>query len=170
MSTKDPARMDGDANVSLDGDALVVQLNELIAMCCNGQRGFGLASASVQSEVLHHLLQDYAQQRGEFAEGLRQEVIRLGGTPEMGGDLAGGIHRLWIRLKRLVAAGDAPIVAECLAGDAAALEVYEQARQKTGTGQLEDMVEQQYEAIRAARDRLQSLQHATTGLAEQPRE
>jgi uncharacterized protein (TIGR02284 family) len=170
MSTRDGDRTNGKANVSLDGDALVALLNELIAMCHNGQKGFALASASVESEVLHQLLQDYAQQRGEYAERLREEVLRLGGTPEMGGDLAGGIHRLWLRLKRLLAAGDAPVVAECLAGDGAALEVYEQARQKIGPGQLEDVVEQQYEAIRAARARLQSLQRAPTGLAEHPRE
>jgi uncharacterized protein (TIGR02284 family) len=137
---------------------ITAELNELIAMCRNGAHGYQLAGDRVEAEVLRTLFAAYAQQRSEFASVLQTEVARLGSTPETGGDLAGALHRLWIRIKRVFGAGDAAIVAECLAGDAAALEVYEDVRKKLAAGAVEDLVEQQYEAIRAARDRLQALQ------------
>ncbi|MDT8305188.1 MAG: PA2169 family four-helix-bundle protein [Anaerolineae bacterium] len=138
-------------------NGLIVSLNELIAMCHNGERGYALACDRVDSEVLRGLFEAYARQRGEFAELLRQEVLQLGGTPETGGDLAGTLHRLWIRWRRALAASDATIVAECLTGDAAALEVYEEARQGIAASPLEELIDQQYEAIRAAHGRLHSL-------------
>jgi uncharacterized protein (TIGR02284 family) len=151
---------------SLDTKAQIVLLNDLIAMCYNGASGYALAATRVSAESLATLLSDYAQQRAVFAEQLRDEVLHLGGAPEIGGDLAGSIHRLWIRLKRFFVTGDAAIIAECLAGDTAALEVYEEARQAIGPGRIEPVVEQQYEAIRAARDRLQALKQTLSRRAQ----
>lgn len=136
---------------------LVAALNELIAMCHNGEKGYRLAGDRVDSELLRELFGAYAQQRGDFARLLQQEVARRGNTPESGGDLAGTLHRLWMRVKRAFST-DAAIVDECLSGDAAALEVYEEVRRGLAAGPVEDLVEQQYEAIRAARDRLLALQ------------
>lgn len=157
MSGLQGAKTSQAAGVDQPPARLIVSLNELIAMCHNGGNGYTLACNRVDSEVLRGLFEAYARQRGEFAELLRQEVLQLGGTPETGGDLAGALHRLWIRLRRALAASDETIVAECLTGDAAALEVYEEARQRITVGPLEELVEQQYEAIRAAHGRLQSL-------------
>lgn len=157
MSTLQAANTGQAASIEQPPEGLIVCLNDLIAMCHNGGNGYTLACDRVDSEVLRGLFEAYARQRGEFAELLQQEVLQLGGTPETGGDLAGAFHRLWIRLRRAFAASDATIVAECLTGDAAALEVYEEALQGMAAGPLEELVEQQYEAIRAARDRLKSL-------------
>ncbi len=158
MTTMEALQTKTEQLPSLDTKTQIVLLNDLIAMCYNGASGYELTATRVTGEPLAALFSDYAQQRLSFAEALRDEVLHLDGAPEIGGDLAGGIHRLWIRFKRFVVRGDAAMIAECLAGDAAALEVYEEARKAIGPGQLEPVVEEQYEAIRAARDRLQALQ------------
>jgi uncharacterized protein (TIGR02284 family) len=167
MTTMEAIQTKTEQIPSLDTKAQVVLLNDLIAMCYNGASGYELAATRVTAEPLATLLADYAQQRAAFAEQLREEVLHLGGTPEIGGDLAGSIHRLWIKMKRFFVTGDAAMIAECLAGDTAALEVYEGARQAIGPGRLEPLVEEQYEAIRAARDRLQALKQ-TVGRGAQP--
>ena len=135
-----------------------MDLNELIALCHNGQKGYLVACARAEAPLLRSLLASYAVQRAAFATALQAEVTLLGGTPETTGDLAGAVHRLWIRLKHLVRPHDDTIIAECVLGDTAALEVYEELRQNGLPGPVQEIVAAQYAAIRAARDRLSALQ------------
>lgn len=136
---------------------LIMDLNELIALCHNGEKGYSVACTRVEAPLLRSLLASYAEQRAAFAAALQTEVTHLGGTAETTGDLAGAVHRLWIRIKHLVRPRDATIIAECVAGDSAALEVYEEVREKALPQAVQAVVDEQYEAIRAARDRLSAL-------------
>ncbi len=143
-----------------DSRRLIMDLNELIALCHNGEKGYLVACARVQAPLLRPLLAAYAEQRAAFASALQAEVVALGGTAETMGDLAGTVHRLWIRLRYLAQPDDATVIAECVVGDTAALEAYEQAREKGLPRPLQEIVEGQYAAIRAARDRLRALHRA----------
>jgi uncharacterized protein (TIGR02284 family) len=136
---------------------LIVDLNELIALCHNGEKGYQVACSRVEAPLLRSLLASYAEQRAIFAKALQAEVARLGGTAETAGDLAGAVHRIWIRLKHLVYPRDATVIAECMAGDTAAIEVYEEIREKQLPHAVQTVVDEQYEAIRGARDRLRAL-------------
>jgi uncharacterized protein (TIGR02284 family) len=146
---------------SQDQTDLLVCLNELIALCYNGEKGYAVACTRVEAPLLRTHLAAYVEQRAGFAEALRAEVEGLGGAAETSGDIAGAAHRLWIRLKYVVRPADAGVIAECLLGDTAALEVYEEVRQKQLPQSVQKVVEQQYEAIRAARDRLRALQRSS---------
>lgn len=134
-----------------------MDLNELIAFCRDGEKGYMVACTRVEAPLLRSLLASYAEQRAAFAESLQAEVARLGGTAETTGDPAGALHRLWMRLRHLVYPRDDAVIAACLFGDAAALEVYEEVREKPLPRPVQDLVDEQYEAIRAARDRLGAL-------------
>lgn len=143
-----------------DTRALIMDLNELIALCHNGEKGYLVACARADAPLLRALLASYAEQRAAFATALQAQVVALGGTAETTGDLAGAVHRLWIRLKHLVQPGDATVIAECVVGDTAALEAYEQVREKALPRAVQEIIEAQYTAIRAARDRLRALHRA----------
>jgi uncharacterized protein (TIGR02284 family) len=61
-------------------------------------------------------------------------------------------------LKSVVTSGDPPaILAECEAGENAALTAYDEARHKGLPGDVHAVVDGQYQAIKAARDRLRAL-------------
>lgn len=140
-----------------DTRALIIDLNELIALCHNGEKGYLVACARAEAPLLRALLASYAEQRAAFAAALQAEVVALGGIAETTGDLAGAVHRLWIRLSHLVRPRDATVIAECVLGDTAALEAYDQVRSRGLPKPVQDTVEDQYAAIRAARDRLDAL-------------
>jgi uncharacterized protein (TIGR02284 family) len=159
LTSEEPA----DAGQAADTRLLIMDLNELIALCRNAEKGYVVACSRVEAPLLRSLLASYAEQRAAFADTLQAEVVRLGGTAETTGDLAGSFHRLWLRLKYLASPRDATVIAECIVGDAAALEVYEEVRRKQLPEPVQDIVDQQYSAVRAARDRLNAL-HRTRRL------
>jgi uncharacterized protein (TIGR02284 family) len=63
-------------------------LNSLIQTCDDGSQGFLMAADAVQDAALKELFRTYGRERDEFAEELRGEVRRLGGTPELDGSVA----------------------------------------------------------------------------------
>lgn len=139
---------------------LTVMLNDLLAICYNSEKGYAVAFSRAKNPMLRSLLEEYSRQRADFILPLQREVERIDGMAETGGDLAGMIHRLWIRLKSIFLRSDEAIVAECLFGEVAALEVYEEARHKPLPLPIQETVDEQHETIRAARDRLLALHQA----------
>src|SRR5207249_4732754 len=96
----------------------VHQLNRLIEVCLDGDLGYRTAARHLHSSKLRTIFTDYAIRRSQFAEELRAEVERLGGTPSGTGTAAASLHRGWIALKSAVSGGDAgAIVAACAAGE-----------------------------------------------------
>jgi uncharacterized protein (TIGR02284 family) len=84
-------------------DALASTLNQLIQTCRDGEQGFQAAAQGVDDPNLQHLFESYAQQRGEFANDLEQEVERLGQEPSDGGHLTAALHWRWTSIKAAVA-------------------------------------------------------------------
>ena len=84
---------------------------------------------------------------------------RLGGIPDKEGDLAGTVHRGWINLKAALVGRDAgTILSECDAGERAAVHVYREIIEKELPPEIHTLVEQQFQAVKAARDRIQALE------------
>ena len=110
---------------------IISDLNTLIAICKDGEQGYRTVAKVSDAARYQSLFEEYAAQRHRFATDLQAEVDRLGGIPGQNGDLAGTIHRGWIHLKAAVAGREpAIILAECKAGEKAAVHVYEEIAQK----------------------------------------
>lgn len=142
----------------METDELISDLNTLIALCKDGERGYLTVAKVIESTRYHSLFKEYARQRHRFATELQAIVNRLGGIPGKSGDLAGSMHRGWISLKAALMGGEpAAILAECDAGEKAALHVYQETLHKQLPAEIHMLVEKQYQAIKAARARLQVL-------------
>lgn len=143
---------------------VISELNTLIAICKDGEQGYRTVATLLEPHRYHSLFEEYAEQRHRFATDLQEEVNRLGGIPGKEGDLAGTLHRRWIILKALITAREpGDILAECKAGEKAAVQVYEEVFQKDLPPEIQALVEHQYQAIKAARDRIQALETQITG-------
>lgn len=138
---------------------IISNLNTLIAICRDGERGYRTAAAVIEGMQYQPLFEQYAAQRHRFATDLQAAVNRLGGIPEKEGDLAGTVHRGWISLKAVLTSRESrTILAECKAGEKAAVHVYKEIVAKELPPEIEALVERQYQAVKAAHDRIQAME------------
>jgi uncharacterized protein (TIGR02284 family) len=145
-------------------EEMIGYLNDLIETCKDGELGFRNAAQSVGEEgdaELRTLLNAFAQQRARFAAELQNEVLRRGGEPAKDSHVSARFHRGWMNLKAAVAGmTEASVIAECDAGEQAAMRNYENVLKETVPADLLAIVEKQYMEIRQAHSRIRSLERA----------
>jgi uncharacterized protein (TIGR02284 family) len=140
-------------------DASASTLNQLLQTCRDGEQGFQAAAQGVDDPNLQHLFESYAQQRGEFAAELEQEVERLGDKPAEGGHLTAALHRGWTNIKSVVTGRDeGAIITECERGEDIAVRAYQEALGTSLPQDLKAIVERQLLKIREAHDQVRSLE------------
>jgi len=144
-------------------------LNDLIETCKDGEKGFREAATSVKQDhqlQLQTLLNLYSQQRARFAAELQNEVLRRGGEPAESGHVSATLRRGWLDFKSELKAGpdyadtddyEFEVLANCAAGEKAAMENYEDILKKTLPADLLGVVENQYQQIRQAHEQICSL-------------
>lgn len=154
--TADAVPIDGAA--TMDNDDVISCLNGLIETCRDGQQGFREAATGVERPDLKSLFAEFSQQRAEFA-GVLQELVRnLGGDAETEGSFAGAIHRGWMDLKSAITGKDEDaILNECERGEDSAKENYADAAEKNLPANIASVVQQQYQAVLAAHNRIKQL-------------
>jgi uncharacterized protein (TIGR02284 family) len=136
-------------------EQVISTLNNLIEVCRDGQDGFETAAAGVRDEELRTLFHTYAEQRGQFAGELRDEVRRLGGEPETTGSIAAAIHRGWINIKAVITGqDDGAILAECERGEDAAVKSFRQALDRDLPTNVRAIIQRQFSHIREAHERI----------------
>jgi uncharacterized protein (TIGR02284 family) len=141
-----------------DPQVVAQSLNKLIEVCLDGELGYRTAAAHVQNTKLHIILSDYAIRRSEFAQELRVEVERLGGSPIHHGTMAASLHRGWIALKSAVSHGSAQaIVAACETGENSAFATYEEALNSQLPAPARSLIEEQWRAVDHARQHLRQI-------------
>jgi uncharacterized protein (TIGR02284 family) len=134
-------------------------LNSLIETCNDGAQGFQTAAEGIQDLSIRELFNSYARQRREFAEQLRAEVRRLGGTPDEGGSVSGSVHRGWMNLKAAIAGKtDSAIISEAERGEDIAVAAYQQAMSGSLPAEVDAIVRSQFSDVKAAHDRVRALE------------
>ena len=145
-----------------DNDNIISTLNNLIETCKDGQEGFRQAAEGVKNSELKTLFGAYSTQRAQFAGELQNEVLRLGGDPEKSSSTAGALHRGWINLKSALTGEDeGAVISECERGEDSAVRNYEDALEDDLPGDIHAVVERQFAEVKAAHDRIRSLERAT---------
>ncbi len=140
-------------------DTLASTLNHLVQTCRDGEQGFQVAAQGVDDPNLKHLFESYAQQRGEFAVELEQEVEQLGEKPAEGGHLAAALHRGWTKITAAVTGRDeGAIISECERGEDIAVRAYQEALSSSLPADLKALVERQLVKIKEAHDQVRSLE------------
>ena len=139
---------------------LVSTLNTLIETCRDGERGFREAAESLNDSSVKSLFSTIAQERGLFAEELKQIVRRIGGEPETGGSISGAAHRGWMHLKEAITGhDDKSLIAEAERGEDIAVAAYRRALKSSLPTDVQHVVEHQYSRVQAAHDRVSALKH-----------
>ncbi|NOK57508.1 MAG: PA2169 family four-helix-bundle protein [Chloroflexi bacterium AL-W] len=139
----------------MDNNSIVNELNDLIEICKDGQKGYQQAAENVDDQGYTTMFNRYAKERGQAAAELQQEVTRLGGQPETDGSTAAQLHRTWMDLRSALGVSDTAerrqrILEECVRGDTAAKERFEEVLKKGLPTNVQSTVERQYEEVTAA--------------------
>ena len=134
-------------------------LNSLIETCGDGAEGFRQAAEGLQNAAIKQQFQTHGQERKRFADELKSEVQKLGGTPDSGGSMSGALHRGWINIKSAVSGkSDAAIIAEAERGEDVAVEAYQKALQAGLPPHIHSLVQRQFTSVKATHDRVRELE------------
>ncbi|HTL70150.1 MAG TPA: PA2169 family four-helix-bundle protein [Candidatus Eisenbacteria bacterium] len=140
---------------------VVTTLNNLIHICKDGELGYKKAAEKDREGSLRNLFRQYSDQRSMFVAELRNQVSRLGGKPEEAGTAAGAAHRGWFEAKSaLTGADEGAIVSECERGEDTAVRSYRDALKKELPFDVRGLVENQFQKVKEAHDRMRSLELA----------
>lgn len=137
---------------------VISTLNTLIETCKDGQNGFQEAAEGVERSDLKSLFYECSQQRAQFTGELQSLVRDLGGDPEQSGSLAAAVHRRWIDVKSLITGkDDGAILNECERGEDVAVNTYKTALNAELPANVNSVVQNQYNTVKATHDRIRSL-------------
>ena len=135
------------------GTLNVVQ--DLIVTCRNGQNGYTHAAAKVKSADLKSFFLEQSRERGRFAVELTEASKKLGKVRgEKKGSVVGVLHRAWFTLKADFGSGDQGILSSVEQGEDRAKQSYEQALASGLNEELRIIVQQQFESIKNAHERV----------------
>ena len=138
---------------------VISTLNGLIETCRDGEQGFREAAENLRDRNVKDLFAEFASERARFAEELKDQVQRLGGTPEEGGSTSGAVHRGWMNVKEAVTGrDDKAIISEAERGEDVAVERYREALREPLPATVESVVSRQFEHVRQAHDRVRDLE------------
>src|SRR2546423_6815697 len=134
-------------------------LNSLIETCNDGAKGFETAAEEVHDTAARELFRQFASERSQFADQLRTEVQRLGGSPDQGGSVTGAMHRGWMNVKSAVAGhDDSAIIAEAERGEDVAVASYQRALHSNLPPDVQPTVQRQFANVQSAHDRVRELE------------
>jgi uncharacterized protein (TIGR02284 family) len=145
-------------------EKVVEELNGLIQLNYDRQKGYLEASEAIPEGSLRPLLEHLSNESGQFAEDLEEAVKKLLGTPASGQTFSGKMHQTWLNLKSAVTGKDREaILKSCEFGDQTLIEAYEAALkdEKIQTSlELTQMLEGQLSVVRQGRNLIESVLRA----------
>jgi uncharacterized protein (TIGR02284 family) len=142
-------------------DSAISTLNGLIAIAKDGEAGFREAAENVERADLKGLFIELSTQRSMFVTKLQELVTSLGGDPTNSGHLSAALHRAWIDVKGTFTGKDeTAALAECERGEDSAKSAYRDALQEDLPDFVRSTVQDQYNAVLTAHDRVKALRDA----------
>ena len=135
-------------------------LNDLLERNYDAEKGYKKAAEDAKNPVMKDFFRDYASQRYTFGHELKDEIRRLGGEPEKGTSTTSNLHRTWIDIKTALSSDkDETVVEECIRGEKAALDDYEDVLRKSELPvSSREVVQRQHDKIQAAVNRLNQIE------------
>ena len=138
--------------------ALIGRLNRLHRICRAGERGYEVVAQNVSNRGLKVVLKSYAEQRNQFSDELKEEIRRLGGEVSGRRSVRGVIHRGRIDIFAGLTIGshnvENVVLSEAIKGEKVAVRTYKSVLKKELPAETKEIVERQFEAVQAARDRM----------------
>ncbi|ALM21831.1 hypothetical protein AAT17_11585 [Nonlabens sp. MIC269] len=108
-------------------------LNNLIEKSYDAQHGYENAAEVVDNVQLKKWFISQAQRRTEYAGALINEMNNVNGEAHLSGSFTGDMHRSWTNLKAALSSNkEETILEECLRGEKATIEEYENVLEHKG--------------------------------------
>ncbi|MFD2826525.1 PA2169 family four-helix-bundle protein [Leeuwenhoekiella polynyae] len=112
-------------------DETVASLQELLEKTYDASAGYKEALKKAENVHLKNYLKERAVLRDRFATELSDALLRLDEKPKEKGSTAGDLHRTWMNIKQAFSTDkDESILEECIRGEKASVEEYEEVLQK----------------------------------------
>ncbi len=146
-------------------DTSLLVLNTLIRSGRDAERGYLAAADLVPEPKLVELFSEKALQRGKFVQELEERVRTLRSVPDKADStLVGEAHRAWMGFVTKNTSAEAhAILAECERGEDMSVAAYREALgQRDLDEQTRALIQQQYEQVQAAHDRVKQLRDSAT--------
>jgi uncharacterized protein (TIGR02284 family) len=147
-----------------DTAKIISTLNDLIAVCKDGEQGFAACASQASSVELKAVLQNRIAECRRAADQLQAHVQDLGGKPDVAGSVLGTVHRGWVAVRTTVSpSGDLAVLAECERGEESALESYRDALTQDLPLPIHNLVETQMQGVQRNHDMIKRLRDSTQG-------
>jgi uncharacterized protein (TIGR02284 family) len=133
-------------------------INELIAVCNDGQQFYQRAATQVANNDLKSLFREMATIRAEIADDLSKTVEAEGGSPEKGGSLVGTMRTVYAEVKSQIS--DDPnyqYVSELEASEEIALRTFRDDIRKIDSPHLASHIAQHLATIQVTHDRMKDI-------------
>ncbi|RDK85479.1 ferritin-like domain-containing protein [Marinirhabdus gelatinilytica] len=145
---------------------LVNNLQELLEKNIDAEEGYSKAMKDAKNNRLKSFLQHQAAKRSQFVTELNQEIRNLNETPKEKGSTTGSLHRTWIDIKSsLTGNDDEAVLEECIRGDKASVEEYEERLQENRFPQnIQQTLNNQLSEIRGTLSKVKSLEDIADNL------
>jgi uncharacterized protein (TIGR02284 family) len=148
----------------MDTEKTIDVLNKLLEINNDRIEGYETASKETSDHELKTLFAQFARTSNRCRQELREEIIRLGGTPTDDTRMTGKFFRAWMDVKAAFTGNDRKtIFNSCEFGEDHAVETYEDVMENDYehlTIQQQSHVSQQYAAIKADHDTVKSMRDA----------
>jgi uncharacterized protein (TIGR02284 family) len=125
-------------------------------------KGYRDAAEDAQSPRYKELFSEFAGKREQVALMLQEEVVRLGGDPDVDGSTMGSLHQAWLDLKSAVTGhDDKAIINEVERGEDYLKEKFEAAlKDDHVTGETRAVIDRAWTSVREGHDTISNLKHS----------
>ena len=137
-------------------------ITSVIAICRDAEQGFRGSADAVKDPMLKALFEQYSIERGAFANQLQTAVKTMGFDPTHPSGVAGMLHGAWMTLKGALT-GNSPhaILVEAERGEDWSVKTYRVALATNLPVEIRSIVEQQYEHVLQAHNRIRTMRDTT---------
>lgn len=136
-------------------------VTNVIAINRDAEQGFRGAADAVADPMLKELFSELSKQRASFASDLQTAVKAMGFDPEHPSGVAGVVHGAWMTLKGLLTGHSAhAILEETERGEDWSVKTYRDALANNLPVEIRPIIQQQYEQILQAHNRIKALRDA----------
>ena len=144
------------ANTILSKETIAT-LQELLQLNLDSRDGFVEAAENVEEMSIASLFRELAAERNGQASELRSLVASQSKEPTDSGSYSAAAHRLWMDLRTALGGGSAAMLSEAERGEDHIKGKYENAMMEHQGEAVREILQRQYEAIKASHDRVREL-------------
>lgn len=142
-------------------DETIAKLQKLIRANIDSYNGFHESAEEIDDAKVAALFKELGDQRSAMASKLQEVVEFNGAEAEDDGSVAAKTHRVWINIRSKINGGDPHVILiEAERGEDHIKEAYEEVLKETAGSAMNDVLTDQYAAVKAGHDKVRDMRDA----------